>query len=234
MLFTCSNCFNELNIPDAKLPPTPRFKVKCPHCGERVVLDKNAAVPPGGLPDTPPASDPGPDMAPDLRPELQENAMSVLSPPTAAAAPGPQLEPEIFPPGARVVFMALTDQRWLHETQEFFQEMGFYDSRARDALEAVMKLRLNDYQVVLLEDSPTFAPILEELAQWPGLRRRGLNVILIGDQAQSLDPRIAFRKGVNTYLNSHEAERGHELLGMALKAYDEYYRYLHLAQESLA
>lgn len=211
MKFTCSNCQKELNIPDNKLPETPRFKVKCPHCQERVVLEK-------------PRKRPEMEMAPDLTREHEE--------PESEQQPSssPQLEPEIFPPGARIVFVAIDSQRWIEEAQEFFQEMGYHESKAVDVHEAAMKLRLNDYHVLLLEDSPKYKPLLDELGSWPGIKRRELNVVLIGEHAQSMDPQIAFRKGINTYINSHELERGHELFGLALKAYDEYYRYLSMAR----
>ncbi len=209
MRFSCSNCQKELNIPDDKLPSTPRFKVKCPHCQERVVLEK-------------PKTTLEMEMAPDLSREHEE-------PEKEHASETPQIEPEIFPPGARIVFVALESKRWIEAAQEFFQEMGYHESRAHDVHEAAMKLRLNDYHVLLLEDSAKYKPLLDEVGGWPGIKRRTLNVVLIGEHAQSLDPQIAFRKGVNTYINSHELERGHELFGLALKGYDEYYRYLSMA-----
>jgi len=211
MRFTCSNCSKELNIPDSKLPETPKFKVKCPHCQERVVLEK-----PRKVADM--------EMAPDLSREHEEPDAE------QASSGAQQMEPEIFPPGARIVFMALDSQRWTEEAHNFFQEMGYHESRASEVREAVMKLRLNDYHVLLIEDSSKYQPLLNELGVWPGIKRRTLNVVLIGEHAQSMDPQIAFRKGVNTYINAHELERGHELFGMALKAYDEYYRYLSMAR----
>lgn len=214
MRFTCSNCQNELNIPDDKLPATPRFKIKCPHCHERVILEKNREAL-------------GP-MAPDLSGEHEEPEDSAYAEDMHSSES--RLEPEIFPPGARIIFLALESQRWLEEARNFFQEMGYYESRAKDVTEAIMKLRLNDYHVLLLEDTPKYQPLLTEIGSWPGIKRREINVVLIGEHAQSLDPQIAFRKGINTYINAHELERGHDLFGLALKGYDEYYRYLQIAK----
>lgn len=215
MRFICSSCHKEIGIPDNKLPSTPRFKVKCPHCQERVVLDKNS----------PYGENQGMAMAPDLTHEAEEQ--------DAARESSMQVEPEIFPPGARIVFMALDSKRWIEAAQGYFSEMGYYESRASDVREAVMKLRLNDYHVLLVEDSKKYQAILAELASWPGVKRRTINVILIGDNAQSLDPQIAFRRAINTYFNIHDLDRGHELFGMALKAFDEYYRYLQMAKGEL-
>lgn len=212
MRFNCANCQKELNIPDEKLPATPRFKVKCPHCQERVVLDKNESL----------------DQAYKVMPPAE--ASGKLPEHEVPEHGHPQLEPEIFPPGARILFMTLKSKRWIEEAQNFFQEMGYYESYAQDAREAVMKLRLNEYHVLLVEDSEDNQPVLDEIAMWPGIRRQLLNVVLIGQQAQSLDPQIAFRKGVNTYLNIHDIERGHELFGLVLKSYNDYYRFLRLAQ----
>ncbi len=215
MRFNCSNCFKELNIPDERLPSTPRFKIKCPHCQERVVLDKNEAM------DLSKTAMP-PDDASGRMPEHEVPDQS-----------RPMMEPEIFPPGARIVFMALRSKRWIEEAQNFFQEMGYYESYAQDAQEAVIKLRLNEYHVLLVEDNEDNRSVLDEIGQWPGNRRQLINVVLIGEQAQSLDPQLAFRRGVNVYLNIHDTERGHELFGLVLKGYDDYYRFLRQAQEEM-
>ena len=94
-----------------------------------------------------------------------------------------------------------------------------------------MKIRLNDYHLLLLDDTPECDTVLQEIAQWPGVRRRTLNIVLLGSKSSSQDPITAFTKGINTYINANDLDRAEELLGMALKSYDDYYRYLFQASE---
>jgi len=205
MRFSCQHCQKELNIPDEKLPPTQKFKVKCPHCQETLLLDKSR-------PTSPP-----PTQSPTTRREPQDlPAMA-------------ELEPEIFPPGARVAFIYLHSKEWHVAASTFFQEMGYHESTAKDASEALLKLRMNDYHVVLLEEAGDTQMLVEELGRWPGSRRRGFNLVLLGNAAQSQDPHSAFRKGVNTYLNIHDIDRCHDLFDFTLRGYDEYYRLLSMA-----
>ncbi len=214
MLFQCTNCHKDLNIPDEKLPDSPRFKIRCPHCKEQVVLERGQAY-------ASTSGAAGADFTITRQPEQ-----------TGPQGSGED-EPEIFPPGAKVAFFFIEDTAWQEAAESFFQDMGYHQSGAGDPVEAVLKLRLNDYHVLLLEDAPENLRILDEIAIWNGLKRRNINVVLLGDQAGSMNPHMAFRKGVNTYLNVNDVDRAGELLGNALRGYEEHYRTLLEAQKAL-
>ncbi len=209
MRFTCSNCNSSISIPDEKLPESPRFKVKCPHCKELVVLDKSQSA-------------------------SRETAHHVQDhkPTGGDMLSSKPLEPEIFPPGARVYFHLVENEDWREEAQAYFTQMGYHESTAHSAEEARMKIRLNDYHLIFLDDRPDCELILQELSQWPGNRRRSLNVILLGSKSASLDSIAAFVKGVNTYINTNDFDKSEELFSLALKSYDDYYRYFFQASEN--
>lgn len=212
MRFICTHCEKELNIPDDRLPPAQKFKVKCPHCAEPLLLDKKNPMAARIEQKPPPRSEAA------QKPEQQEV-------PTIS-----EMDPEIFPPGSRIVFMLLHSEEWREAASNFFQEMGYHESTAKDTNEALLKLRMNDYHVVMLEETGETNSLIEEMGRWPGQRRRMYNLVLLGSAAQSLDPHFAFRKGVNCYLNVNDSDRGHDLLGFALRGYEEFYRFLSLAQ----
>jgi hypothetical protein len=153
----------------------------------------------------------------------------------AAPAPGPSgdrsSEPEIFPPGSKVVFFFLTDSDWSQEARAFFQEQGYHVSTATDSGEAAAKLRLNAYNVLLIEDSEEGRLLLREVANWSGVRRRECNVALLGEGSPSLDPQSAFRWGVNSWLKRADAGRCSELLGEVLKGYELHYELLRMAMQ---
>jgi hypothetical protein len=57
------------------------------------------------------------------------------------------------------------------------------------------------------------------MASWPGIRRRGVNVVLVGDQGPSNDPRLAFLLGANAFFAQDDAPRAGDLLEGALTGY---------------
>ncbi len=211
MRFTCSNCNSPITIPDAKLPEASRFKVKCPNCNQLIVLDKAAAA-----------------RKKDDAAQPQEKGLS-----NESVSYNKTMEPEIFPPGAKILFHMISNADWRDEAQAFFTQMGYHESTAGTPEEARLKIRLNDYHLLFLDDSPECEMVLQEIAQWPGNRRRALNVILLGSKSASLDPIAAFVKGVNTYINTNDFDRSEELFSLALKSYDDYYRFLFQASDNV-
>ena len=204
MRFSCPSCQKELNIPDDKVPDAARFALTCPYCRDKVTLERDAASPSGetrAAPEKP------------AQPEL------------------PVVEPEAFPPGSKVVFLSLHDSAWKGAVESFFKEKGYHLSSSDDVLEAVAKLRLNHYDVLVTEDSEECASLMAEVNSWPGFRRRGLNCILVGENAASLQPQTAFEKGVNFYLNKSDAGKAGELFADVCRGFELYYRLFALAAE---
>lgn len=143
------------------------------------------------------------------------------------------VEPDFFPPGARVAFLYLPTPGWKEAAQRFFESQGFAIATAASAEEAVAKLRLNSYEVLLLEDSPDGAKVLTELATLPGTVRQAMNVLLTGSEGGSLDPRTAFLKSVNAYLAAGDHSKAAQLLPQAMATYQEHYQSLLRAKADL-
>ncbi len=201
MRIKCSQCERDLNIPDEKLPNAPKFKVKCPHCRTEIVVSRGA----------------------------RDQGSSALG--RTSSVPYSTMEPEVFPPGAKVVCLAMANKQWKENSEEFFKANGYYISRSSSADEAVLKLRLNEYDIVVVEETPENEVVLEEIATWTGLRRRRINLVLVGDQAASLDPQMAFRRSVNVYFNKNEALRAEDLFNNAIKGFEIYYRWFAQVQD---
>lgn len=201
MRFRCDQCERELVIPDDKLPEAQRFKVKCPHCQQETILDRNWQDSSKAPPKT-----------------------KKKSKKKSAGVGAQTLEPEVFPPGSKVYFHFVDDDDWQEGARNFFMKMGFHESTASSPEEAALKLRLNDYNVIIVEDAAENGAIVEEIGFWNGNKRREVNVVLLSQEAASLDPKMAFERGVNSVLNMNDSERAEELLESTLIGYQEYYR----------
>ncbi|MBT8764009.1 hypothetical protein KFV02_08710 [Desulfohalobiaceae bacterium Ax17] len=190
MDLTCANCQKEIFLPPEKIPNVPRFALKCPGCGERIVVENEAYA--------------------------KENKTAVDKEQVRQTK---SIEPDFFPPGANVAFLFTINEEIGLKVSEFFQEKEFYISTAEDVQEGVLKLRLNDYQLILLEDREEIAPLLTEIHSWPGKKRRNVNCLLIGDRAPSMHQQEAFYRGVNFYLHINDKDRIDDLLEQCLNGF---------------
>ena len=193
MELRCSSCQKKIFLPAEKIPDVPRFALRCPGCGHRIVVENVAFA--------------------------KERDSSVEA---QQVKPVKSIEPEYFPPGVNVAFLFILNREIKLKLSEFLQEKGFYLSTAEDVQEGVFKLRLNDYQLILLEDREEFSPLLGEINSWPGKKRRNVNCLLIGDKAPSMHQQEAFYRGVNFYLIINDKDRIDDLLGQALNGFAIY------------
>ncbi|MCK9239242.1 hypothetical protein [Desulfocurvus sp.] len=208
----------EFTLPDEKLPDAARFAMKCPFTGRRMVLERR---PEGGY-----SVSAAPDQGAAPRPPK----------PGGAPAPVPalpQVEPDNHPPGTPVAFLFPEDSAWLDAAREFFAGRGYGVSTASGELEAVARLRLNRYDVILAGAGQGSARLREEMAAWPGVRRRSVNVVLVGDQGASNDPRLAFLLGANAFFAQGDAPRAGDLLEGALTGYELRYKLMAAARSQV-
>jgi len=149
MRFLCACGEKEINIPDEKIPQVPKFGVKCPFCQKKMIVERTGdglkaifAEPPAPAPAAPPAA-----------PEPPEPKL-------------PAVDPDVFPPGSTSAFLEVHDAAWRSAAEELCKARGIYTSVAEETLVGVAKLRLNNYQVILMEDGEESAPLLKEISAW--------------------------------------------------------------------
>lgn len=190
MRISCQQCAKGFNLPEDKIPEKGSFRFSCPACGAKntIVLDQENT----GRP--------------------REQAQSE---PRVQQPPKQTVEPEVHPPGAQVALLFVQDPIWLEKAGDFLKTNDFSLSLAQTPEEATQKLRLNRYQLVLIEDDPQAGVLLREISQWSGRFRREVNCVLVGDQGQSFDHLTAFLKGVNTYLSKADRDQAEPLLEQA-------------------
>ncbi len=132
------------------------------------------------------------------------------------------VHPEFYPPGSKVCFLCIENESLLEQLSRIFKGLDFYISAAAHPEEGLPMLRLNRYQAAVIEDLSDHRALLAEIAAWPGVTRRGLNLIVVGTKASSLHQQQALFSGANFYLNSSDAEKMDELVLLCLKEYEAY------------
>lgn len=213
MQFTSPYSNKEFTIPDEKLPSADRFSMKCPFTGKKILFLR---------------------IGDKIKITAGEAAREAASEePAKPALKLPQVEPDVYPPGAKVAFLYLKDGAWAPAAESFFKGKEYHVSTAGDELEAVAKLRLNDYDVLVAEDGDASALLQEEIASWPGVKRQHTNFMLVGDAGISNDPKAAFSKGANAYLAQSDGAKASDLLEGALTGYEHYYQMLSIARKQL-
>lgn len=215
MRFLCACGEKEISIPDDKVPQVPRFSLKCPFCQKKLVVER--------------AGD-------SLRASFAEQPAPAPVPAAAPEPPEPKLpavDPDVFPPGSTIAFLKVDDAAWRTSAEEVFKAKGIFYSEAEETLMGVAKLRLNNYNVIVVEDGADGVPLLKEISSWPGIKRKGVNVVMIGGAAPSMQPNYAFEKSVNFYLNHADGARATELLNGCLDGYALYYRPFAMVEEKV-
>ncbi|MCF8037974.1 MAG: hypothetical protein K9K79_01530 [Desulfohalobiaceae bacterium] len=204
MRLSCQECNKSLNLPQDRIPDKGSFRFSCPVCGAKNKVDL-----------------PGPGESRAAPPEQ------------AAENRGPArkktVEPELFPPGSKVALLSIQDQGWLEQSKDFLTAHNFYLSSAESPEQGAQKLRLNRYQLVLIEQGPRSEVLLGEISRWPGRYRREVNCILLGENGKSFDPYAGFLQGVNSYLSKKDGNQAKQLLEQARDSFAKYLEPWHQA-----
>ena len=216
MRFMSPYANKEINLPDEKVPDADRFSLKCPFTGKKILVKKN----PNGV--TVEAAEPLEPQSPAGVDSLQAQREEL-----------PSVEPEMAPPGAKIAFVHVRSEAWALAATDYAQKAGFYVSRADDALTAAAKLRLNDYDMLFIEEGGDGERLKSEINSWPGLKRRAANFLLLGDAAESMQPDAAFEKGANYYFNLNDSDAAQRLFKEADDGYGRYYRPLREAEKKV-
>lgn len=130
--------------------------------------------------------------------------------------------PEHFPHDATVAFLFVTNKGLSERISLFLKSRGIFVSESSLIHEALDKVRINYYNIIILEDSEHSKAILGLIRKWNGLRRRDVNVILVETDCKSLHSNEAFYRGVNSVIGSKDNERVESILDLAMGEFKSY------------
>lgn len=135
---------------------------------------------------------------------------------------GPVNIPESFPHDATVAFLYVPDEKLAKKIELFLKAQGIYVSEAKTPEMALEKIKINYYQMLILEEGDVSQEILHIVKKWNGLRRRDINIIQVKTNTKSMQQSDAFFRDVNFMVGEKDCERIEYFLELILKEYENY------------
>ncbi len=203
MRLNCPHCDRQLSVTDEKIPVGQRFKLVCPQCNKPFTVEPESVTTASAA-----------------------NTASSVPPPLPTAK-----ETDFYPPGAKIAFVFVRDPEWNTALLAILDEQGYHLSAPGFTAEALQKIATAAYELVFIDHAPHGAEVLQRIHEWPGTQRRGVNVVLVGDEAKSLHPDASFRYGVNWYLHRSDVAEIPRLVRTVIDGYEETYKMWRLAAE---
>lgn len=141
--------------------------------------------------------------------------------------------PETFPHDATVAFVFITNALLIQRVKNVLKKNGIYISEASGVTEAVEKVRINYYDIIVIEESKEFLALSEIFKKWNGQRRRDVNIIIVDANCQSMHGHEAFMRGVNSVIGKSDNDEIDKFIELALGEYKKYIEPWDLAAQKM-
>ena len=205
MQVQCEQCASRIHIDDSKVPDRP-FKVKCPKCQALMTLPgKSAEAAPGsaGAEAAPPPPAPPPDQ-----------------PPAAPPSPAAVARRERAAESQNDAIIALAAGPAATALQQALVSLGFNVDAVDDIEEGVRLVEQGVYEVAVTARTPAEPGRPETLAQrllrLPTDSRRGVFVILVGEEFRTADGTQAWVAQADLVVHPNDAGRCEHLIRSTL------------------
>jgi len=230
MEIVCGSCNAKLNIPDEKLPPGQRISVKCPRCGNKLLIDTPPVKTEGSYP-LDQGSETSESRAQDIPASSQE--MEYDEPPSEEMAGLEDTEADSaldsYGESERLALVVVADTHPLESLKETLEELGYNPIRSRNTREAIAKVRFHNFDMIILSDlfdnTPLEqSPILQYLNHLSMSVRRKMFVLLLSDTFRTMDHMMAFTMSANLVANWKDLDSFSNILPRALSDNESFYK----------
>jgi len=111
------------------------------------------------------------------------------------------------------------------------EQVGFTMVAAKNAAEAIERMRRDTYEIVILDEqyqgaTPLDHPVLNAIRAMPMSARRYMFVVLLGRDFKTFDNMMAFTKSVNVVVNLNDLPHLPAILRKGVADNNEFYRVL--------
>jgi len=207
----CENCSAKLNIADEKVPAGQRVLVRCPKCKSRLAVERPA-----------PRED-------DAYVSFQEEALDRGNLEADYGYGFDDDALDFFEEGVTLALVLETDPQQMEALKSAVESLGNRFVSGQNTREAIGKLRLHHFDLVLLSDSfddipLTESPILHHVNHLPMSTRRKMFVALIGDNFKTMDQMMAFAMSANVVINREDMDRLAAILKHTISDNEKFYK----------
>lgn len=159
----------------------------------------------------------------------QEGQTSASEQSARALAEGVFLPMDIVTQGKESALICATDPKHLQVFEQILKGMDYYVATAHSAKDALIKLRSNDYNAFIMDD--TFQGekaekeiLVQFIQQMPIHARRNCFVCILSEELRSMDNMAAFAHCANLVVNVRDLERAELILKRAIAEFKGFYR----------
>lgn len=208
MEITCTSCYSKFKIADEKIPAGKSATLACPKCKGKITITskpENGAET-GGIADL------------GFAEESSETSDA------AADKPFHFVEEE-----GKIALVCESDPVIRKSVTDILVLMEYHVTPAQDNRDALKKMRYQNFDVVVVNDSfgtkdPETNGVLIYLERLQMDVRRNMFVAMITDRFRTMDYMMALSKSVNIIINKKNAADMDKILSRGLSDYDMFYR----------
>jgi predicted Zn finger-like uncharacterized protein len=199
---TCKSCGTTFKIPDEKLPPDQAVSVTCPKCKGKIRIEPSARR-----------------IVPTK--EALEEAGIEYEDDTSPL--------EFFEEGTRLALILDGDEANVMEITPTLEEMSYKPILPTSINEAMAKLRLYHFDLILLSDGfdgqdIDRSPITHYLNHLSMSVRRKIFLVLLSEKFKTMDNMMAFGKSADLVVNPDDLSNLSLALKKALSDHEKFYK----------
>jgi hypothetical protein len=211
MQISCQECQAQFELLQEKLPQGREIWLVCPSCHAPFQW---------GPPQDSQTGDP---IAAQTDPNSEANS--------PFAASSDLLPVEVVAEGVETALICATHPQQAQTVEQALKDMGYYVSLAQSAKAALIKLRNNDYNVFVLDE--TFEGqkqekeiLLQFVQQMPIHARRQCFFCILSEDQRTLDHMAAFSNCANLVVNIQDLDKTKVILQKAIQENKNFYKVL--------
>ena len=208
----CEKCNARLSIPDDKIPSGQRAAISCPKCKNRITL--NVPVP----------------GRKNLPSEVGEKPGPVVN--NADSGYGYEDDDaslDFFEEGVRLALIMGNQPHQAEKLGQTVDELGYKHVSAKNTRDAISKMRLHHFDVILLSDGfdgidLAQSPILQHINNLSMSVRRRIFLALVADEFKTMDHMMAFAMSANMVINGGDLDRLTSIMQHAISDNEKFYK----------
>lgn len=208
----CEKCNTRINIPDEKIPRDQQVIVSCPKCKNRLAL--NASSP----------------RRKNATPAVEGKSGSHIK---KADSDNDYWDDDasldFFEEGAKLALVMGNEAQQIKKLGRTIEELGYRCVLANNTRDAISKMRLHYFNLVLLSDGfdgidLAQSPILQHINNLSMSVRRRVFLALVAGEFKTMDHMMAFAMSANMVINGGDLDRLTSIMQHAISDNEKFYK----------